>query len=199
MTSFFKKLSQKYPDKSNFKKKLMYVAAVSLIIAVSVHMISTRFIIAFAQHDCLPYKLYIIDKKVKPTRRGEYVCISGKGIPRYGAGKKLVKVIVGVPGDTVVVIEEREELYKDVKISGNLYRRKITAIVKIIDQHDGERSYEAYDRGRDGTPIPFLNEYGVKQIVNGYYVAGTHPASYDSRYFGVIDASSVIGKAHPVF
>jgi len=182
-----------------FKKKLACAAAVSLIIAVSIHMISIRYIIAFAQHDCLPYKLYVIDKKVKPTRRGEYVCISGKGIPRYGAGKKLVKVIVGVPGDTLVVIPAREDIHQDVKIGGNTYRRKIAAIVKIIDQHDGERSYEAFDRGRDGTPIPFLHEYGVKQIANGYYVAGTNPASYDSRYFGVIDESAVIGKAHPVF
>ncbi len=51
---------------------------------------------------------------------------------------------------------------------------------------------------RLGRPMPAWS--GCRALVVGevFLLSNTHPGSFDSRYFGPIDVSSVIGPAHPI-
>jgi type IV secretory pathway protease TraF len=54
--------------------------------------------------------------------------------------------------------------------------------------------------------FPLIDDYplqlweGCRQLDFGeYFVVGTHPRSFDSRYFGPIAETSIIGRAHALW
>ncbi len=55
----------------------------------------------------------------------------------------------------------------------------------------------ALDVDKNGNKLPKLE---INQVIpEGYYfVVGTHPRSYDSRYFGLISKDKIIRKLYPI-
>ncbi|MCL4777300.1 MAG: S26 family signal peptidase [Gammaproteobacteria bacterium] len=64
---------------------------------------------------------------------------------------------------------------------------------------DGVPAADALPADRWGRPLPSWQE--CRQLRSGelFLLSVTNPASFDSRYFGPIAASDVIGVAHPVW
>lgn len=180
-----------------FSKRLAYTAAVFLVLAIALHLFTSRYTIAIAHQECLPERVWLIDKTVKPANRGEYIAFIGRNIPRFTDATKLTKIIAGVPGDTIVVKPASGE--HELTINGMKRLTKVKAEVSVVAKGTLKR-FIVYETGSDGRPLPFYYQYGSYTIPKGhYFVAGKAPYSYDSRYWGVISENNVIGKAYPIY
>jgi conjugal transfer pilin signal peptidase TrbI len=178
-------------------RKIAYIIAAFAVIALSLWLITSRYTIGIAHQECLPERIWLIDKAVKPSHRGEYISFKAQYIPRFKETTTLTKIIEGVPGDTIIVSPFSGT--QEITLNGMKRQMKIKAEVSVVSA-DGSRSrFIAYETGSDGRALPFVYGYGTYTIPKGrYFVAGKHPGSYDSRYWGVIKEENIVGKAHPV-
>lgn len=126
----------------------------------------------------LPYRMAVLQHRPHALRRGDFIVFSfaGEAQLRYPGlrGQPFFKIVRGVPGDVVTVAGRR---------------------VAINGEDVGAAKTQAYDH-RPLTPItPTIIPSGH------YYVQGTSPDSFDSRYqdSGLIRAEQVIGVAVPLF
>jgi conjugative transfer signal peptidase TraF len=63
---------------------------------------------------------------------------------------------------------------------------------------DGEPSAAVLTADRWGRPLPSWQQCRRLRPGELFLLSSTNPASFDSRYFGPVSASAVIGVAHPV-
>lgn len=121
----------------------------------------------------LPHTLYLIHKGAAVSR-GELVAFRWHGGGRYAAGVTFIKVLAGLPGDTVS--ETDRQFFVNGMSAGHAKRL-----------------------GRDGTPL----ESGPTGVIppGHFYVSAPHPNSLDSRYrlTGWISHSQIIGRAYGLF
>jgi conjugal transfer pilin signal peptidase TrbI len=126
----------------------------------------------------LPYSVALVQYGPHTLRRGDYVvfAFAGEAQASYPGlhGQPFFKIVRGMPGDAVTV-EGR--------------------IVAINGEVVGQAKTHAYDR-RPLEPI------SATVIPPGhYYVQGTSPDSFDSRYraSGLVRAEQVLGTVVPLF
>jgi conjugal transfer pilin signal peptidase TrbI len=126
----------------------------------------------------LPYRVAWLAPGRHPLRRGEFVVFSfdGEAQARYPGlrGQPFFKIVRGVPGDVVTVAGR---------------------CVAINGEDVGVAKSQAYDH-RPLAPIaPTVIPPGH------YYVQGTSPDSFDSRYrdSGLVRAEQVVGVVVPLF
>ena len=130
--------------------------------------------------NCLPYTVFLVDIDDRSVGRGDYVAfISRQMEPFYGDGTAVVKIAVGVPGDHVRVDSEG---------------------VMVNDRNWGtlrhlERGQKLWSMGRR------LSDVERDEVVPAghLWMMGTHPRSYDSRYWGFIKYEQVVGRAIPLW
>lgn len=126
----------------------------------------------------LPYRMAVLQHGAHTLQRGDFIVFSfaGEAQQRYPGlrGQPFFKIVRGVPGDAVTVAGRH---------------------VAINGENVGVAKTQAYDH-RPLTPItPTIIPPGH------YYVQGTNPDSFDSRYqdSGLIRAEQVIGIVVPLF
>lgn len=126
---------------------------------------------------CLPERVYFINNFVKPKRL-DYVYFSSDAMRKasskndyLSAHSKIIKQLVGIPGDRLL-INRRGVFINDQLLSTDL------SIARLLYQK------EASDFYKDEI-IP----------ADSYFVFGTHPLSNDSRFWGYLPISDVLGKA----
>lgn len=126
----------------------------------------------------LPYRIALLQHSPRPLRRGDFIVFSfaGEAQSRYPGlrGQPFFKIVRGLPGDTVAVADRQ---------------------VAVNGENVGIAKTHAYDR-RPLAPIaPTIIPPGH------YYVQGTSPDSFDSRYrdSGLVRAEQVIGVVVPIF
>lgn len=122
----------------------------------------------------LPYKLFYVNKLDKGLfKQGDIVTFNFWGSDYYEEGFKMVKIV---------------------KCSSGSY-------LEVIDKDfycDGVYLGRAKDKDKYGKQV--YNFYYDGVIPEGYYfVMGTHPDSYDSRYYGLLWKGYIVGKAYPLF
>jgi len=121
----------------------------------------------------LPYRVFLFNKGELP-QRGQYVAFKWTGGGPHPAGVTFVKIVSGVPGDTVT------QVGRDFFINGN---------------HIGTAKVASLT----GTPL----QAGPTGVIppGHFYVQAPHPDSLDSRYrlTGWISEAQIIGRAYVLF
>ncbi len=129
--------------------------------------------------ESVPIGLYSIEQTA-PVK-DDLLVIAPEGRARdvlrtFGAlppGHLLLKQLAAVPGDTVC---------------------RDNNIITI----NGAVAAIARPRAHDGRALPVWS--GCRGVLPGeVFLLAPHPASFDSRYFGAVDDSQVVGVAHPIF
>jgi conjugal transfer pilin signal peptidase TrbI len=145
-----------------------------LILVAALLAFSARYTIGINATPSLAYTLCVIAKGDLDLRRGDLAAFRWHGGGPYPAGVVFTKVLRGMPGDVVSLVES--EFFVNGEPAGRAKR---------------------YSRAREAlAPGPT----GV--IPDGhYFVSGDHPDSLDSRYAiaGWIRRDALIGKAYVVF
>lgn len=140
---------------------------------------ASRYRIGFDPQEvkCLPgYSVYLIDLKDRELQRDAVYAFSARGLdPLFKDGTQMVKILRGLPGDTVEVTEQHRVL-----VNGSLV---------------GEGLYLA-----ERLKVPESRFYGRATLgEDNYWFMGTSPLSFDSRYWGTVKHEQVIGRAYPLF
>ncbi len=171
-----------------------WAAAVGFVVVLFV----TAHYITFVMNvtDSLPQKLFIVMKQEKAVGRGDFVAFPWPHELVYPKGIGFIKQVAGVPGDTVVVNENREftviRKQSPAESIPGTTPEPLTKSVGKAKTH-GERG------NMRGVPLE-LGFTGV--IPEGYiYVYAWSKDSLDSRYaiLGLVRKDTVIGRAVPVF
>ena len=150
----------------------------SAVAAGAVMALTSRFTLAIAPQTnlCLPpYRVWVIDKSQREPIRGEIFAFKAKGLqPLFSDGTMIVKVLKGMPSDDVQVD------LQGTRINGVL----VADGLEVATQH-----------GIDP------NRYVRKATVapGHYWMFGETLDSFDSRYWGSIEANQIMGKAYPIW
>lgn len=190
-------------EKNSYTKRLFWYALIPCVISFTI----TRLIFSFvtisgeSMAPSLKNKERVVISRVdKSYDRGEIVVFQSKeNDPAYQPGQDFyVKRVIGVEGDTVE--------YKD----GHLYVNKKEVDQSFIKSSDENLIRSDYERST-GTSIPYNNNWTLKQLSQSagwnsfsqnrtkvpagcVFVMGDHRShSQDSRYFGFVKTSSIVG------
>ena len=126
---------------------------------------------------CLPERVYFINNFATPKRM-DYVYFSSEAMRKASAKNdylsthsKIIKQLVGIPGDHLVINKSgvfinNQLLSTDLSVAHLLYQKQ---------------------------PSDFYKDEVIP--TGSYFVFGTHPLSNDSRFWGYLPISDVLGKA----
>ena len=114
-------------------------------------------------------KIFWTEKKTYPLKEGDIIVFKFKGSRYFPKGARFIKTVACLPGQTLTT-------------SGRCFRcsGKLLGCAKTKD--------------RQGNPAP-LFVWNGKIPDNKYFVMGTNPDSYDSRYWGFVDRKQIICRA----
>lgn len=141
----------------------------------------------------LKERLFVWHKNIPVTlHRDDFVFFTYKTVPDslyFNTGERLIKKIAGLPGDTVTFTPKTHIVCR--------------AITPGAPESCKEFQREILDRKNKQLPIPFQAQAGPAGTfivpAGQFYVYGTNPRSYDSRYFGLVLIDQLIGKLDPIF
>ena len=179
------------------KKLLLYSLASLLLFFLLFNYLSSKISIAFTikGEECFPYRFWLIRKGVVPER-GEYVAFKNNKVDGRASW---IKIISGKEGDRVEVIElsekERFGVFLD-EIGRELTVRGYVFLHSIDPLNDSE-VFEAFEKDTRGRDLRMIEEGRIPE--GKYFVSSPAVRSYDSRYWGLVDESEIIGKAYPIF
>ncbi len=130
--------------------------------------------------NCLPYSVFLVDLNNKEVSRDDFVAFSSMQMePFYKNGTIVVKILSGVPGDHVFI--DGNNIYVNRILWGGL-----------LHAQEGGRLWTMGKRPKDY----IRNEYIPDEK---FLMLATHERSYDSRYWGYINKTQVIGRAIPLW
>lgn len=123
----------------------------------------------------LPWYAWVTDRQDMQFGYGDYIAFNTdeRMEPYFNVGANFVKKVVGMPGDRVMVHNGI------VKINGD-----IVATINIADIL--KKPVSSFNRTLTIPPHHF-------------WVLGTNPVSFDSRYWGLVSRKQIIGESWPVW
>ena len=110
-------------------------------------------------------------------------------------------VLTTLPPDAAALAAQRGYLPARVpllKRVGAVAPQEVCIIGRIV-RIDGVPSAAVLPADRWGRPLPSWQQCRRLEPGELFLLSVTNPASFDSRYFGPVSASAVIGVAHPVW
>lgn len=145
----------------------------------------------------VPLTTWRLARWAEPQRGDIVVCFSPED------GKRLVKRVVGTPGDTVAM------LYNKLFVNGEAIRYKPLPEDEATPLPEGEtakRVLAQEELGGTWHPVMFtpsvqaLRSFGPEKVPEGhYYLLGDNrDNSADSRYFGFVERSQIVGRSTAV-
>jgi type IV secretory pathway protease TraF len=144
--------------------------------------------------ECFPYKHWVV-KKTRGLHIGEFIAFQGYGIPNTPDKVLWGKRVLAMGGDRIVV--EKVSGTGVINIDGVDRLFPIQGIVHVYDR-SGKwiDSLTVYGHDTFDRPLPMIHSMVIPE--GKYFVIGETERSYDSRYWGLVDASWVVGRAYPV-
>jgi len=110
-------------------------------------------------------------------------------------------VLTTLPPDAAALAAQRGYLPARVpllKRVGAVAPQEVCIVGSII-RIDGVPSAAVLPADRWGRPLPSWQQCRRLEAGELFLLSATNPASFDSRYFGPVHASAVIGVAHPIW
>lgn len=165
-------------QKEPWGKFLIKLVIASLVMAATATYGLSRYDFGFDSqvNRCLhPYRAFAIDKWDQEVQIGDYLAFHAQNMgPFFHDGQVVVKQVVAAEGDVVEV-------------------RAGQVFINGVFKYGGFQ-----ESGLQGLP---LSSFDVTLDLGPgeYYMYGWHPLSYDSRYWGAISESQVIGETHALF
>lgn len=156
------------------------LAILVVIVAGGSWLLSRYYLVIASGQLCLPGRFFLVEKKVMPGRNALVAFQTDERSRPYKPGARFVKLVRGLPGDRVDV--DGECRFTITGSDGYAYRGELEPQVVALLKKQCE-DFEAH------YVIPDQN----------YFVMGTLPDSYDSRYWGLVNASQVIGRAQRLY
>ncbi len=144
-----------------------------LLLVLAAIAFNMNFAIGLNSSASLPNLVFLVHKGEIPAR-GQYIAFRWPGGGPYDAGVTFVKIVAGVPGDTVTRVG------REFFVNGDFVGRAKSR------SHSGAR----LELGPAGELPP-----------GRFYVRALHPDSLDSRYqvTGWVAEGQIIGRAYVVF
>lgn len=152
--------------------------ALSAVFAAGIVALADRYSLAIAPQEALclpPHRIWVIDKYDTSPIRGEIFAFKSQGLgPLFADGTTIVKVLEGLPGDSVQVSLERTTINGQPVADG----------LDVATQHgvDPQR-YVRTGRIEEGR----------------YWFFGRTRDSFDSRYWGSVGQAQILGRAYPLW
>lgn len=132
-----------------------------------------------SEHACLdPYRYFLLTMRAGAPEVGTIATFRTEGIPLYSDGTLFTKLVAAGPGAEVeagpfgVSVDGKDYLFTDSAVTA----LRAAGVDLTMD------SAERYVLGDDE-----------------FFLVGTNPASYDSRYYGVVKASQFVARARPLW
>lgn len=163
--------------KEPFLKFMGKALAMSAVFGAGAYYLTTRYSIGVdpQEHTCLPWRVFVIDKQDKDVKRGEIYAFSAQKMePYFPKGTQIIKVADAVPGDHVSVGPV------EVTVNGSKVGEGLALSEKL------KRPVTRYVR-QEIVPAAKL------------WFMGRTADSFDSRYWGYVDAKDVLGRAYPIW
>lgn len=166
-----------------FRDRAKWVGKVALAVVAMIAFglaFSERFQIRFDPQvmSCIDAEFLLVDLKDKTPRTGEVFAYRAEHVePVYRDGTEMAKYVAAGPGDRV-------EITRDFRLLVNGKER-----ARGLPHLSGMPTEEVRSR--------FCGERVLK--ADEYWMLGTAFRSFDSRYFGPIRSSQIIGRAYVIF
>lgn len=163
--------------KEPFLRFMVKAVAMSIVFGAGAFYLTSRYSIGIdaQEHTCLPWRVFVIDKQDKSVTRGEIYAFSAQKMePFFPKGTQIIKVADGIPGDIVKVGPEA------VTVNGASVGEGLALSEKLKKP---------------------ATRYVRQEIVpqEKFWFMGRTLDSFDSRYWGYVDAKDVLGKAYPLW
>jgi conjugal transfer pilin signal peptidase TrbI len=172
---FFREAKKPWPE---FLIKCLAVLAV--FVAGGSWLFSRYFIVIAHGQLCLPGRLFLVEKQEVPGRNDLVAFLTDERPRPYKPGTGFVKLVRGLPGDKVDV--DGQCRFTITGGDGYEYHGELEPqVVALLQKKCAD----------------FKTHYQIPP--QNYFVMGMLPDSYDSRYWGLVSASQVIGKAAKLF
>lgn len=125
------------------------------------------------------YTTFLVDRHQTEVTRDGIIAFRSQGLdPYFDDGTLMAKKVVGLPGDEIRV--DASHLTPGVWVEG---MRVISGFM-----HQDNLGLSDEDLHRDQVIPP-----------GHFFVIGTTPQSYDSRYWGYIETDQIVGSVKPLF
>lgn len=162
-------------------RNLVLIMSVNLFLAT---YFINRYDIGFngAPVQCLRAQLFLIDTYDKNIGEGDLVVFQMNNENEYfPVGLKWIKIAASAPGTTVTVASDSVTTSE-----GHRYNVDMGLMLTYLKQQNPSLDFSSFT--------------GQRQLSdNEWFVLGETVSSYDSRYWGPINTSDIIGKAYAIF
>ena len=163
-----------FRKKRSWRQHIVFSIVVIFLTAPLTLYVLNRYEIGIdpQNNQCLPpYRIYLVDKMDKSIVKGKIYAFHSELMQPYGKG---LKIVDGIAGDTVSVDPE------ETAINGSMVGEGLA-----LAAESGHTEQE-------------LTCSGV--VPNGrLWMMGRTRYSFDSRYWGSLDESQIIGRAYPLW
>lgn len=151
--------------------KYGWIWLLALLIVVS---LTHHWKLAYNYTNSLPQTLFAVNLGNKEVKRGDYISFYPPRSATGGREMPFVKQVVCLPGEKVS--SDGQQIFCE---------DKPVALAKTVSLK--------------GEPLQKISDQVLSE--DDYFVLGSHPDSFDSRYqkFGPINRCRFIGRAHPIF
>lgn len=160
-------------------KSLLLSGVIAGVVGGAGTLLAERYSIGVdpQQSRCLGYRVFLIDKSDKTPERGAIFTFKALGTqPYFPNGTWLTKIIDGMPGDRVQVAHGGVVINgTQVPTADGLY------LAETLNNPESRFTRDEY------------------LATDKYWFSGRTKDSFDSRYWGTVDQSQLVGRAYPLW